>query len=219
MLNANISRLIVLFSILGWAVCQDPNAKSDVIELDATNFDSLVGAGGDWFIDWYSPKCRHCKDLEPTWNALATQLKGKVKVARIDATKMFSRGIASRFQLRGYPTLTLVHGGRTVHVYEGPRALDRLEAFALEGWKAVVPLQNNPMLFRRRLFGRAVGGFLQTTLYSQGVWYTLREDFGIPLPLMVLLTIVAIAVTLGLTVLCITSIMLRLPSHTVIKTD
>lgn len=36
--------------------------------------------------EFYAPWCGHCKKLEPEWNKVGSELKGKVKVAKIDAT-------------------------------------------------------------------------------------------------------------------------------------
>lgn len=35
----------------------------------------------------YAPWCGHCRKLEPTWEALATQTKGRLNVGKVDATK------------------------------------------------------------------------------------------------------------------------------------
>lgn len=51
----------------------------------------------------YVIQCGHCKSLAPEWAALATNLKGEVKVAKVDATE--NKELAARFGVQGYPTI------------------------------------------------------------------------------------------------------------------
>ena len=79
-------------------------SKKDVIELTDANFDSLVMDSDDmWLVEFFAPWCGHCKNLEPEWARAAAELKGKVKLGAVDAT--VHQSIASRFNVRGYPTI------------------------------------------------------------------------------------------------------------------
>ena len=68
-------------------------------------------------------QCGHCKSLEPEWAALATNLKGEVKVAKIDATE--NKELAARFGVQGYPTIKFFPAGpkdeSSAIDYSGPR--------------------------------------------------------------------------------------------------
>ena len=75
---------------------QEPITDKDVIVLDDSNFDSAVYGSKDiWLVEFYAPWCGHCKALEPEWNAAAASLKGKVKLAKVDAT--VNEKLARRF--------------------------------------------------------------------------------------------------------------------------
>lgn len=79
-------------------------SDKDVIVLTDKNFDSTVFGSKDiWMVEFYAPWCGHCKALEPEWNSAATQLKGQVKFAKVDAT--VETELAQRFGVKGYPTI------------------------------------------------------------------------------------------------------------------
>ena len=114
--------------------------EKDVIVLTDDNFDDLIfNDESMWLVAFYAPWCGHCQKLLPEWISAATQLRGTVKLAKIDATE--NQKMAQRYQIQGYPTIKIFAPGKgkekTVEEYQGPRdtsgivqyALDKLDKF------------------------------------------------------------------------------------------
>lgn len=117
------------------------STDKDVVVLDEGNFDELVLKSKDmWLVEFYAPWCGHCKKLEPEWNQAATELKGKIKVGKVDAT--VQQKLAGKYDVRGYPTIKVFAPGdksKGPQPYDGPRdassivqtALDMLEKYGI----------------------------------------------------------------------------------------
>jgi protein disulfide-isomerase A6 len=110
------------------------SGDKDVVVLTEDNFDETVLKSKDmWLVDFFAPWCGHCKRLEPEWNKAATDLKGKVKVGKVDAT--VHQRLAGKYGIQGYPTIKVFPAGDKkgkVEKYEGPRDASAIAAFALE---------------------------------------------------------------------------------------
>jgi len=107
----------------------------DVVVLTDSNFNELLGKSEDlWIVEFYAPWCGHCKNLEPQWNKAAGDLKGEVKVAKIDATA--NPTIAGRFGINSYPQIKLFPSGaksdNLLEDYQGPRDAASITSWALE---------------------------------------------------------------------------------------
>jgi len=110
-------------------------SDKDVVVLTDDNFDDLVLGSDDlWLVEFYAPWCGHCKKLEPEWNKAATELKGQVKLGKVDATVHSSLG--SRFGVQGYPTIKMFPPGKKsdskAEAYNGGRDASSIVQYAQE---------------------------------------------------------------------------------------
>ncbi|CAK1588630.1 unnamed protein product [Parnassius mnemosyne] len=79
---------------------------SDVIHLTADTFDNVLTKAEHALVVFYAPWCGHCKRIKPEFEKAATRIKDeKINgvLAAVDATK--EPELASRFGVKGYPTL------------------------------------------------------------------------------------------------------------------
>ncbi|XP_030411290.1 protein disulfide-isomerase A6 [Gopherus evgoodei] len=116
--------------------------KKDVIELTDDSFDkNVVNSDDVWLVEFYAPWCGHCKNLEPEWAAAATevkeQTKGKVKLAAVDAT--VNQMLASRYGIRGFPTIKIFQKGEDPVDYDGGRTRSDIVARALDLFSESAP--------------------------------------------------------------------------------
>lgn len=88
-------------------------ASKNVQEFNDLNFDQeVVGATGKVLVDFTASWCGPCKRLAPIVDEVADALEGKVKVGKLDIDE--APMTASKFQVRGVPTLIVFEGGRPV---------------------------------------------------------------------------------------------------------
>ncbi|XP_029282677.1 protein disulfide-isomerase TMX3-like [Cottoperca gobio] len=100
-----------------------------VEELDDT-FMEMRGDDDIWLIKFYAPWCSFCKQLDPVWHQIGSELKSlgsPVNVGKSDATA--SPGLAKEFKVRGYPAIFMWKKD-VKYNYSGPRTKDGIMDFA-----------------------------------------------------------------------------------------
>jgi len=104
---------------------------SHVLDLDPTNFDTVIGQGKPGLVEFFAPWCGHCKNLAPIYEQLGdafSHAKGKVVVAKVDADGA-GKPLGQKYGVTGFPTLKWFDAEGTVSEYEGGRDLTALVEF------------------------------------------------------------------------------------------
>lgn len=88
-------------------------ASKNVQEFNDLNFEQeVVKASGRVLVDFTASWCGPCKRLAPIVDEVADALEGQVKVGKLDIDE--APMTASKYQVRGVPTLLVFEGGRVV---------------------------------------------------------------------------------------------------------
>ncbi|KAG9031219.1 protein disulfide-isomerase precursor [Tulasnella sp. JGI-2019a] len=100
---------------------------SDVIDLTADNFDSIVSKEPLIMVEFFAPWCGHCKALAPEYEKAATELLAKtIKIAKVDCVDHGE--LCGQHGVTGYPSLKVFRNG-TPTDYGGPRKADGIVSY------------------------------------------------------------------------------------------
>ncbi|XP_022622108.1 protein disulfide-isomerase TMX3-like isoform X1 [Seriola dumerili] len=126
-----------------------------VDELD-DSFMETRGADDIWLIKFYAPWCTFCKQLDPVWHQIGSELKSlgsPVNVGKSDATA--NTGLAKEFKVRGYPSILMLKKG-VKYNYSGPRTKDGIMDFAHRVGGPLVRTLTSLQLFQHAMNSRDV---------------------------------------------------------------
>jgi thioredoxin 1 len=99
----------------------------DVIEIGDADFQKQVLESSEpVLVDFWATWCAPCRAIAPAVAELATQYKGKVKVAKVNIDD--NQDTPQQYGIRSIPTLLLFKGGKVVGQIVGAVPKSKLEA-------------------------------------------------------------------------------------------
>ena len=116
--------------------------SGQIVNLDDRTFEHQTQASsgmttGSWLLFFKSNRCPHCKKLEPEYYKLSQDEQlTEQGIVLANVNVMESPRTASRFMIRGFPTLVYIHKHR-LYRYNGKRDYEAIKEFLVNGIQAM----------------------------------------------------------------------------------
>lgn len=102
------------------------------VKVDTSNFENdVLKSAEPVVVDFWAEWCGPCKMIAPSLEEIATELQGKVKVAKINIDE--NPELATQFGVRSIPTLLLFKNGEIVSNMVGAAPKSRLSDWIKDG--------------------------------------------------------------------------------------
>lgn len=95
---------------------------------DATFDAEVLKSAEPVVVDFHAEWCGPCKAMAPALDQVAAEMKGKVKVVKLDVDA--NPTVTGKYAIRAMPTLLVFMGGKVVATHTGAMVQKR----ALEDW-------------------------------------------------------------------------------------
>ena len=96
---------------------------------DSTFPSEVLQHSGPVLVEFFTPSCGPCRQLEPHLRQLAERFQGQLKVVKVDSDK--SPSVSSHYGVRMAPTLIVFHQGQPRATIQGSPPPARLTSLVM----------------------------------------------------------------------------------------
>jgi thioredoxin 1 len=90
------------------------------IEINHQNFQSeVLQSELPVLVDFWAPWCQPCLLMSPGLEAIAEEMEGKIKIAKLNTEKEENSQLAQEYQIRSIPNMKLFSQGKVVQEFIG----------------------------------------------------------------------------------------------------
>jgi thioredoxin 1 len=104
--------------------------SANIANLDTNTFKAAVASTTPTLVDFWAPWCGPCKAIAPVLEELATELAGKVSIAKVNVDD--NDALSAEYGVRAIPTMLLFKNGAVVETLVGmmPKAAIKAKLLA-----------------------------------------------------------------------------------------
>jgi thioredoxin 1 len=94
---------------------------------DASFDAEVLNASEPVVVDFWAEWCGPCRQIGPALEEIASELKGKVKIAKLNIDE--NQKVTEQFHIRAIPTLLIFKGGKVVGEHRGAAPKQKLASW------------------------------------------------------------------------------------------
>ena len=120
----------LLFILLGYVFFRIFKLCNTVegFESKPASFDKDV-SGGKKLVWFYADWCGHCKRMKKEWDTASNKVNGKMVKIDLGDDNSETQKITEKYNIKGFPTILLLHNGEKQDEYNNERTAEAFEAY------------------------------------------------------------------------------------------